>query len=66
MTTQTTFTIQIRTANDAFQDDGHKRELDRILDILSEEIRAGQEGDFTLYDKNGNRIGTAVLEVWEL
>lgn len=66
MTTQTTFSIQIRTANDAFQYDGHKRELDRILGILSEEIKYGQEGEFTLYDSNGNRIGTAFLEVWEL
>jgi phage/plasmid-associated DNA primase len=67
MGTQVTFTMQIKTSNDAYQDQNHRAELARTLRLMIERIEDCQEeGHFTLFDTNGARVGNAVLEVWEV
>ena len=66
MTTQVTFTMQIKTSNDAYQDQNHRAEMSRTLQLMIERLEEGEEGHFTLYDTNGNRVGDAVFEVWEV
>ena len=66
MTTQVTFTMQIKTSNDAYQDQNHRAEMSRTLQLMIESLEEGAEVHFTLYDTNGNRVGDAVFEVWEV
>jgi hypothetical protein len=64
MTTTVTFNLDIHTCNDSVQDGYHPQELMRILSLLTTQIEQGKEGPFTLYDRNGQHIGSASLEVW--
>ena len=66
MTTQVTFTMQVRTANDAYQNQNHRAEMVRTLELMAESIRDGAEGQYILFDSNGNRVGDAMFEVWEI
>ena len=65
MSTTVKFNLNIDTCNDAVQDGYHTHELLRILSILSSLIEQGKEGPFRLYDKNGQHLGSASLEVWD-
>jgi hypothetical protein len=47
------------------QDGYHPQELMRILSLLTTQIEQGKEGPFKLYDRNGQHIGSASLEVWD-
>ena len=55
------YKIEIETDNAAFEDEGGKREIARILLGLSMDIRGGCELDRTLRDLNGNRVGRAEM-----
>ncbi len=65
MATTVKFYLDIDTRNDAVQDGYHTHELLRILSILSSKLEQGKEGPFRLYDKNGQYLGSASLEVWD-
>jgi hypothetical protein len=54
-------TININTANDAFQDispDGMSHELPNILESLATYILENNELPEFIYDSNGNKCGT--------
>lgn len=36
-----------------------------ILRKLADQLEAGREGYFTLFDTNGNGVGVAFFETWE-
>lgn len=36
-----------------------------ILRKLADQIESGREGYFTLFDTNGNGVGSAFFEIWE-
>lgn len=65
MVTKITFNLQMESLNDAFQDGNHSTEIARILRLMADGVANGAEGRFHLYDINGNRVGSAMLEVWE-
>ena len=64
--TQIKLTVKMDSLNAAFQDGNHKTEIARILRKLADAVEIGAEGRFNLYDVNGNGIGGAFLEVWEV
>lgn len=57
------FDAHLESDNAAFVDNA-ATEVARILRKLADRIAAGAEGEFKLYDVNGNAVGSAWLEVW--
>jgi len=60
------FRVQIKTTNDAFEDDFYNgnAEVARILREIADSVERGDAGSFgdaslTLRDINGNTVGTA-------
>lgn len=60
---QVKLSVDLESGNAAF--DPAEGEIARILAELSESIRKGRAGKFTLRDHNGNAVGSAFLEISE-
>lgn len=65
-TTQVKLNLKLESLNEAFQDGNHTTEIARLLRLTADGIESGSEGRFHLYDVNGNCVGSAFLEVWEV
>lgn len=53
------FKLQFETENAAFDDDARGTyEVARILEKLASDIRDSRRGSGTLYDQNGNLVGS--------
>jgi hypothetical protein len=57
----TVLNIQIQLDNSAFEDDGLQNELHDILGAIQFKIATGQTHN-TIYDSNGNCVGTFKIE----
>lgn len=55
--------INLTAGNAAFDDAPHA-ETARILRAMADAIAEGREGDFTLRDINGNKVGTGFFGCW--